>query len=134
MSRENVERVRAVYKEWAQGNFRAGEGLWDRRVVFIPSDADLPDVGDYFGPQGVLDFMRAFLQPWVSYTIVADELIEAGDSVIAVVRQSGVGRESGLVADLPQQFQVWTFRASAVIRFEAFRDRAEALNAVGLAE
>jgi ketosteroid isomerase-like protein len=133
MSRENVEAVRAVYEEWAQGNFRAGGDLWDRRVVFVPI-AELPDAGDYFGLEGVTTFMRAFLQPWTNFTITAGELIEAGDSVVVVARQRGVGRESGLVAELEQQFQVWTFRGRMVIRFEAFRERAEALEAVGLRE
>jgi ketosteroid isomerase-like protein len=133
MSREYVEVVRAVYEEWAKGNFRAGGDLWDRRVVFVPI-AELPDAGDYFGLEGVTTFMRAFLQPWANYTITAEELIEAGDSVVVVARQRGTGRQSGLVAELEQQFQVWTFRGRTVIRFEAFRERAEALEAVGLRE
>ena len=133
MSRENVERVRAVYAEWERGNFRAGGDLWDRRVQFIPT-SELPDVGDYVGPLGVAQFMRQFLQPWTTFTITAEELIEAGDSVVVAAHQRGVGRESGLVADLPQQFQVWTFRGHTVIRFEVFQDRGDALAAVGLSE
>ena len=133
MSQENVEIVRAVYDEWAKGNFRAGGDLWDSRVVFVPV-AELPDAGDYFGLEGVTTFMRAFLQPWTNFTITAEELIEAGDSVVVVARQRGTGRESGLVADMGQQFQVWTFRGRTVIRFEAFRERADALEAVGLQE
>jgi hypothetical protein len=49
-------------------------------------------------------------------------------------RICGQPDESGLVAELEQQFQVWTFRGRTVIRFEAFRDRADALEAVGLRE
>jgi ketosteroid isomerase-like protein len=133
MSQDNMTAVRAVYDEWAKGNFRAGGDLWDSRVVFVPI-ADLPDAGDYFGLEGITTFMRAFLQPWTNFTITADELIEAGDSVVVVARQRGIGRDSGLLAQLEQQFQVWTFRGRTVIRFEAFRERAEALEAVGLRE
>jgi ketosteroid isomerase-like protein len=133
MSQDNMTAVRAVYDEWAKGNFRAGGDLWDSRVVFVPI-ADLPDAGDYFGLEGITTFMRAFLQPWTNFTITADELIEAGDSVVVVARQRGIGRDSGLLAELEQQFQVWTFRGRTVIRFEAFRERAEALEAVGLRE
>ena len=133
MSQENVEAVRAVYEEWATGNFRAGGDLWDRRVVFVPI-AELPDAGDYFGLEGVTTFMRAFLQPWTNFTITAEELIEAGDSVVVVARQRGAGRASGIVAEVEQQFQVWTFLGRTVIRFEAFRERAEALEAVGHSE
>jgi ketosteroid isomerase-like protein len=133
MSQENVEIVRAIYEEWGKGNFRAGGDLWDRRVLFIPV-AELPEAGDYLGPESVAEFMREFLQPWTNFTITAEELIEAGDSVVVAAHQRGVGRESGLVAELEQQFQVWTFRGRAVIRFEAFRERGDALEAVGLSE
>ncbi len=101
--------------------------------MFVPF-AELPDKGDYYGLEGVTTFMRAFLQPWTNFTITAEDLIEAGDSVVVVARQRGMGRESGLVAHLEQQFQVFTFRGSKVIRFEAFQERTEALDAVGLSE
>ena len=133
MSQENVEIVRGVYEEWAKGNFRTGGDLWDRRVVFVPI-AELPDASEYFGLEGVTTFMRAFLQPWTNFTITAEELIEAGDSVVVVAHNRGEGRGSGLDAGTERQFHVWTFRGHAVIRFEAFRDRAEALEAVGLSE
>jgi ketosteroid isomerase-like protein len=34
MARDQVEALRAVYDEWARGNFRAGQDLWDPDVVF----------------------------------------------------------------------------------------------------
>ena len=133
MSRENVDVLRGVYEEWAKGNFGAGGDLWDRRVMFIPM-SELPDVRDYVGPEGVTAFMGAFLRAWTNFTITAEELIEAGDSVVVAANQQGAGRESGIPAELSQQFHVWTFRGRRVIRFEAFQDRAEALAAVGMRE
>ncbi len=133
MSRENLEVVRRIYEQWEKGNFHAGGDLWDRHVVFMPAP-DLPEIGDYRGPEEVLEFMREFLKPWATYTIAADALIEAGDSVVVATSQRGVGRESGVVTDPEEQFHVWTFRGHRVVRFEAFRERAEALGAVGLSE
>ncbi len=40
MSRENVEAVRAMYAEWAKGNFRADADIFDRLVVMIPGVTD----------------------------------------------------------------------------------------------
>ena len=135
MSQENVEVVRGIYDEWAKGNLRAGRDLYDRRVLFIPI-AEMFDARDFYvGPEGVAEFMRPFLQAWTNFTVTAEELIEAGDSVVVAVRHRALGRESGVLADEPEQeFQVWTFRGTAVIRFEVFRDRADALEAVGLRE
>jgi hypothetical protein len=50
-----------------------------------------------------------------------------------VGRQRGVGKESGLAVSM-LQFHVWSFRGPKAIRFEVFRERVEALAAVGLSE
>jgi ketosteroid isomerase-like protein len=133
MSQEKVDALRAVYDEWAKGNFQAGGDLWDQRVLFIPI-AELPDSGDYHGPEGVSRFMRGFLESWTEYTIAAEKFTEVGDSVVVATRQHGTGRDSGIAGGRSRQTHVWTFRGGAVIRFEAFANRAEALEAVGLSE
>ena len=56
MSQENVEAVRAVYEEWAKGNFRAGTDLYDPLVLFIPIP-EFPAAEHYLGKDGVRDFM-----------------------------------------------------------------------------
>ena len=61
MSQENVEAVRAVYEEWAKGNFRAGTDLYDPLVLFIPIP-EFPAAEHYLGKDGVRDFM---LTSWV---------------------------------------------------------------------
>lgn len=130
MSRGHVETLRGVYDEWARGNFRAGEDLWDRDAVFIMR-SEFPDAGAYHGPEGVIHYMRGFLAPWNDLTITAKEFLDAGDSVVVAVRQHGIGRESGTPVEL-LYFHLWTFRGSAAIRWEAIRTRAEALEAAGL--
>jgi hypothetical protein len=37
MSGENIAAVRAVYEEWAKGNFRAGVELFDRQILVVQS-------------------------------------------------------------------------------------------------
>ena len=59
------------------------------------------------------EYTRHFLEPWSRITIEAEELTEAGDSVIAAVLQSGVGSESGISTEL-RYFHVWTFRGGRV--------------------
>ena len=45
--------------------------------------------------------------------------------------QRGLGTASRIEAEL-RYFHAWTFRGSAIIRFETFKEREEALAAVGL--
>jgi ketosteroid isomerase-like protein len=132
MSQKNVDAVRAVYAEWATGNFRASEDLYDPLVLFIPI-ADFPTAGHYLGKQGVRDFMLGFLAAWTNLTIEAEELTEVGDSVLVAARWRGIGKESGARTE-KQVFDVWTFRGPLATRVEFFPTRAEALEALGLSE
>ena len=127
--KENVEAIRGVYERWAEGDFRAGIDLFDPLIVFVMRP-EFPDAGTYLGPERVAEYMRGFLEPWTRLTIEAEELNEAGDSVVAAVCQSGVGTGSGAATEF-RYFQVWSFRGPTVIRFENFRERAEAVEATG---
>jgi ketosteroid isomerase-like protein len=132
MSRENVDALRAVYDQWERGNLRAGVDLYDRDVLFIPGQG-WTDTGRYLGMDGITEFMRRYLDAWTNLTYAAEEMIEAENSVVVAVHQRGVGQGSGAPAEW-RGFHVWTFRGRAVIRLEAFPDRGEALQAVGLTE
>ena len=132
MSRENVEIIRWIDSEWRTGNLRAGIDLYDRWVLFIPLE-DLPYADPQLGAESVKQWMRRWLEGWANFTIAADELIDAGDSVVVGVRQRAEGHESGTPAEI-RYFEVWTFRGGKVISREQFRERGEALEAVGLRE
>ena len=56
MSQENVELLRAVYAEWAKGNFRAGRELLDPEIELYPLQG-LPGAASYHGA-------RTFLLMW----------------------------------------------------------------------
>ena len=131
MTSENTETIRGIYARWAEGDYSAGPEHFDPNLVFIMRP-EFPDSGTYLGPVQVAEYMRGFLEPWERITIEATEIIEAGDSVVAAVTQRGVGIASRAEAEF-KYFNVWTFRGPAIIRFETFREREEALAAVGLA-
>ena len=90
MSEENVEAVRGVYERWDRGDFSGSVELFDPAVVFVIGSG-FPDAGSYAGLEGIRGYMRGFLEPWDRITIAAEELEDAGDTVIATVLQSGVG-------------------------------------------
>ena len=134
MSQENVEIVRRLYEKWGNGDFRVGAVFYDSRVLFIPL-ARLPDSGEalYIGPEEIREFMHGWLNAWVNLTVSAEDIIEAGDSVVVTARQRGVGKESGVPSEL-SYYDAWTFRGRAVVRREHFDKREDALEAVGLSE
>jgi ketosteroid isomerase-like protein len=129
-SREHVEAVRGVYERWSEGDFRAGADLFDRLVLFV-LDPEFPDAGTYLGLERIADYARGMLEPWTRFTIEADEVIDARDSVVVAVHQRGVGEGSGAPTEF-RYFQVWSFRGARVIRLENFRERTDALEAAGI--
>jgi ketosteroid isomerase-like protein len=91
---------------------------------------------DWGRRRGFEDVQDAFITWFEAFEHVdfgLDEIVDAGDDVVAVHRISGRGRESGLVVD--QRIPVvWTVRDGRVVRVRAYRDEAEALEAAGLRE
>jgi ketosteroid isomerase-like protein len=133
MSQENVETVRGVYAEWAEGNFRAGMDLYDPLILFVQGQG-FPEQGAYLGLDGIQDFTSRFLEAWERVTMEALEVLDAGNSVVARVIQRAIGRGSGIQPGQFGYFQVWTFRGGKVIRLDTIRDRDAALEAAGLSE
>jgi ketosteroid isomerase-like protein len=64
---------------------------------------------------------------------VLEELIDAGDQVIAIARQRGLGANSGAAAELEQGL-IFTLRDGAAVRVEIYGDPGKALEAAGLRE
>jgi ketosteroid isomerase-like protein len=128
MSQENVERLRAVYAEWADGNFRAGGDLLAEDVVFEPM-ADGRSV--FVGREAVEQQMREFLAQLKEYRVEAQEIEEIGETVLVSERQHGIGKSSGAEVEMTC-FAAWTFRDGLVTRIRWDPDRAAALEAAGL--
>jgi ketosteroid isomerase-like protein len=129
MPKENVEIVREVYERWSEGDFHTTPVL-DPQVVFILRP-DFPEAGAYVGTEALAGYMHGFLEPWTHVTIEAEEVIEAGDTVVVGIVQRAEGDASGAATEF-RYFQLWSFRGGRVIRLENVRDRAEALAAAGL--
>ena len=137
MSEDKAELVGAVYERFRDGDFRASADLLDPHVVMVLGPAfgpESPGGGTYHGADAVASYTRdSLLGAWDNFTMEAEEILSAGDSVIVGVHQRGVGRVSGVPVEL-RYFTVWSFRGGKVIRIESFRERGEALEAAGLKE
>jgi ketosteroid isomerase-like protein len=133
MSQENVERLRTVYEQWAQGNFRAGGELFDDDVVFRTFEAIADEDLVVHGKDGVTDFMRRFLEQWDDLRVEAKSFTVSGDKILVETRQSGRGRLSGAEVEMDIS-HIWTFRGGRATEFRSLRDRKKALEAAGLSE
>ena len=127
-----VERVRAVYREWARGNFRAGAGILAPDVAFVTFTAEGDDI-TLHGATAVAAWMRQFLGTWRGLRVEARDFRESGDRVLVLGHQYAKGRQSDVEVEMPT-FAVWTLRDGVVTRLQHTRDRAVAFAAAGLSE
>jgi ketosteroid isomerase-like protein len=129
MSQENVELVRRLLE-----CFIAGEVLWDALDEAVEiHDHDIPDAGEYRGHAGVMRWVADWGAglPVVSFDL--QELIDAGDAIVAVILLKARGRDSSVDVER-QDAIVYRCRGDRVTRFDYFNSRQQALEAVGLAD
>ncbi len=129
MSGENVELVRRGVQDveafWALLDEYV---VWDSREL---PGLDLDPV--YFGRDAVIKASRHYWGTWEDYRLDAEELIDAGSSVVVAVRERGRGKGSGAPFDR-RWAQVWTFSRGRVIWWALFPDKDAAFEAAGLSE
>jgi ketosteroid isomerase-like protein len=133
MSQENVETVRSGYEAFARGDLDGlRDGFWAAEIEWH-TVSGVPFEGIYRGA----DEVRRGIEDWTGmfdeFTTVVEEMIDAGDRVIACHRMRGKGRESGVEIDT-RLVQVVTVRGGKQVRIDDYWTRDEALEAVGLSE
>ena len=130
MSQENVEIVRQTLENWNRGDLYANLEYLDDDVVLRAAEG-WPETA-YHGKRGVQSFYEGVTET-VGGEGVIEELIDAGEIVVARARAHLTGERSGLEGDM-QFSQVMTFRKGKVVLIEFFWDHHEALEAAGLEE
>jgi ketosteroid isomerase-like protein len=129
MTQANVELVRRgiadVHDFWEMLDEYV---IWDIRTRPIP---DLDPV--YVGRDAVIKASRHYWGTWDHYHVEAEEIIDAGPSVVVILQERGRGKGSGAPFEQCNP-QLWTFRNGRIIRWESFPSRAEAVDAAGLSE
>ena len=134
MSEENVEIVRRALEAWGRGEPKAVADLLDPDVEWS-MPPNIPDAGTYTGRDEVVRRLEEFLEAWDDLAVTVEELVDAGDRVVALVRYSGRGRESGIeIGGMGTDAQVWTLRNGKALRVQLYGGTADALEAAGLSE
>jgi ketosteroid isomerase-like protein len=136
MSRENVEIVRGIYDAVARRDGVTPFEVYAEDIVWDMSNSRRTLIGIepvYHGHEGVRQFWRDALSVFAEADLEVDELIDAGDQVVAVTRERGVGRGSGIPVG-STAVSVWTLANGKVTQVQVFDERQEALEAAGLRE
>ena len=131
MSEENVEVVRHIYEAMARDDVPAVLDVLDPDIEI--QDHDLPDATEYQGLEGVLAWQADWDSSWENWRWEAEEFIDLGDRVIAVLRTHAKGRGSGVELERLDG-AICSVSRGKVSRIDYYGSKAEALEAAGLSE
>jgi hypothetical protein len=146
MSQENVEVVRSFLEPFAGTNVAAID--WGTEAVReMIRRAYSPEIElrtlasglgsgvdeSYRGLDGLVRYLREWLEPFSEYHVEWLNYIEAGDWVLVPTRQRGVGNASGARAEL-ELVHAYKLRDGQIVRLDQYETVEEALEASGLSE
>jgi ketosteroid isomerase-like protein len=131
MSQENVEIVRTAMEAFnLEGVDAVAEQIHPDFETTTPSSLAVePDT--YRGPEGVRRWFDAWEGTMDEIRFDVDELVDAGDRVVAVTRLVARSHTTGLEFEQGVAM-VWTVRDGRAVRLDPYATRAEALRVVGL--
>jgi ketosteroid isomerase-like protein len=144
MSRENVELVKALCPQPdtdIAALFRDDQAYARFREAFAPRLTDdfqsvmvwpgqtQTDEGLKGARQNWLDW----LEPWATYRTTIDDVIDAGEQVVVLLRDYGRRQDMDAEVEIIGA-AIWTIRDGKVARIEHHAHRAEAFEAAGLSE
>jgi ketosteroid isomerase-like protein len=131
MSQQSANVVLAVVEAQRRRDWQAFRRLYDPNIEWEDVSGLWGDWGTRRGFEEVRDAWATWFEAFEQVDFEIEDLVEAGDKVVAFIWTSGRGRGSGLAIDqrIPS---VWTVRGGRVVRVRGYRDDADALEAVGL--
>jgi uncharacterized protein len=129
MSQENVQTVRDSF---AAPDLDGAASWWHPEIEWIVA-REHPEARTLVGRGAIATYLQDWEATLDGLQIDVDELLDAGDTVVAVGNVRGGGTDSGADVSVPIAF-LCTVRDGKLVRVEEYLDTAEALNAVGLAK
>jgi ketosteroid isomerase-like protein len=131
MSQENVELVRRAYEAYLRGDVAA---MVDSLAPDFVLYRTAPDGATYHGPGAIMEVMNDWTAGFSEFDMKTGEFIDANESqVIVEVQQHAVGASSGVATEADFWF-VHTIQGGRIVRLDAYREKVEAFDAVGLRE
>ena len=135
MSQENVDLARRVLDTLARRDVSALVELSDPEVWWHSFFAEVTfgRGGGYRGHDGIRQYVRDLNDAWEIVRAEVDDAIGVGSIALLVGRIHYRGKASGVETASPAGW-MFKFRDGKVLRFRAFREPEQVLEAAGLSE
>ena len=128
MSEAAIARLREIYDAFAASGEIDRSNLHPE-VVF--SQPEPQGRTERHGPDGYVSAIEEIRDLVEGFRFVVDDVIEAGDRLVGLVRIQGRARMGGMALDIPVAHIV-ELRDGLIVRLDAYLDRAEGLRVAGI--
>jgi ketosteroid isomerase-like protein len=129
----NVEIMQGGYEAFGRGDVPGVLGLFDPNIEWREAESNpyKPDGKAWIGGDAIVQnlFMRLGSE-WDGFTVTPTKFHDAGDTVVAECRYTGVHKATGKSIDA-QACHVWTFSDGKVKSFQQYLDTAQMQHAMG---
>ena len=127
-AQDNVELVRSAFEVYAKAGPEAAVSLLDPEVE-VYSPPTLANAGTFRGVDGYREWTHRWFDAWEQFEIFPEAIEPVGENcVIAVCRQRGVGKSSGIAVEQTMVY-MWEIQAGKVTRFHLYLTAEEAREA-----
>ena len=130
MSREDVELVRRAYDAYAREEFAEAGSAYSEDTLWDVTRFR-PDEGVHRGLAELTKYITSWRQTWAEHSFALERAVDAGDRVVAVIRESGTGRASGASVTI-RYGQVIRVREGKIVETVVYADPADAFAAAGV--
>ena len=133
MPRENIDVVRRYFATYDSGGLDAVAEFWHPDIEWRAVEGYIDDVGVIRGPDGMRQYYEQWEETFDAIRTEIEELIEADDQVVAVLRSVGRMKDSDAEIDI-RYAVVISIRDGKIAGGREYATRREALEAAGLSE
>jgi ketosteroid isomerase-like protein len=132
VSEQNLQLVRGIYESLARGDVASVLGAMDSRIEWNEAEGfPYADGNPYVGPQAVVEGVFARLAgEWEYFNVDVEELLDAGDAVVARGRYRAKHKQTGAAIDA-QFAHFWWLHNGKANRFQQYTDTAQTAAAAG---
>jgi uncharacterized protein len=123
----NVDTLKRGYDALNRGDLSVVFELLDPHIEWH-EPALSPEAGAHRGRDSFERFLHGWLESFDGFRVEPEQVVERGDELVAVVRQTGTGRVSGVQVET-RLAHVWTIANGKAVRWEAEPDVEAALAA-----
>ena len=132
MSKENVALIQGLYDAFATGDVADVLGRMSPDIVWNEAE-NFPyaDGNPYVGPDAIVGgvFARCATE-WDGFAVSVEEILDAGDTIIALGRYLGVYKATGKPMRT-QLVHVWRITGGKVVRFQQYADTLQVSRVTG---